>query len=94
MSTRTRMDLGVRDMEGELRACAQTRARLSEFLDGELSVPDRELVQAHLDGCARCRRVLEELRQTVALLRGLRGGIPDATSVEESRGSKKRPNRM
>lgn len=61
----------------------EVRARLSEYLDGELPLRDRALVDAHLDGCRPCRDDLSELRVTVRLLRGLedvppRGAIADA----------------
>ena len=40
--------------------------RLSEYLDGELSLPEREALEAHLLSCADCGRTLEELRAVVA----------------------------
>ena len=40
--------------------------RLSEYLDGELTGREREALEAHLEGCAACRGVLEELRGVVA----------------------------
>jgi len=39
--------------------------RLSEYLDGELSAPERASVDAHLAQCAGCRATLEELRAVV-----------------------------
>lgn len=36
--------------------------RLSEYLDGDVGPEDRGAVEAHLEGCPRCRTVLEELR--------------------------------
>jgi anti-sigma factor RsiW len=49
--------------------------RLSEYLDGELSPPERGAVEAHLTQCAECRSTLEDLRAVVseaALLRDAR----------------------
>jgi hypothetical protein len=49
--------------------------RLSEYLDGELSSPERAAVDAHLAQCAECRSTLEDLRGVVseaALLRNAR----------------------
>lgn len=39
--------------------------QLSEYLDGELSAPERAAVDAHLAQCAACRATLEELRGVV-----------------------------
>ena len=40
--------------------------RLSEYLDGELSAPERAAVDAHLLECAACRSTLDDLRAVVA----------------------------
>ena len=40
--------------------------RLSEYLDGELSPPDRATVEAHLTQCSECRSTLEDLRGVVS----------------------------
>lgn len=45
---------------------------LSEYLDGELALPDRVQLERHLRHCARCTRNLESLTQTITLLAGLR----------------------
>jgi hypothetical protein len=50
-------------------SCHDAREALSAFLDDELGPGERREVEAHLEGCAECRRELEGLRQTVALLR-------------------------
>lgn len=52
------------------------RARLSEYLEGELSLRQRALVDAHLDACSVCREELGELRVTVRLLRGFEDAAP------------------
>ena len=49
--------------------------RLSEYLDGELTPPERADVDRHLTQCAECRSTLEDLRGVVseaALLRDAR----------------------
>jgi hypothetical protein len=51
--------------------CHDAREALSAFLDDELGPERRREVEAHLEGCAECRRELDGLRQTVALLRGV-----------------------
>jgi anti-sigma factor RsiW len=42
-----------------------TQQRLSSYLDGELTRPDRERVEAHTGICPQCRRVLATLRRTL-----------------------------
>lgn len=46
------------------------QALFSDYLDDELSAPDRATVEAHLSGCERCREELNDLRKTLAALRG------------------------
>jgi anti-sigma factor RsiW len=53
-----------------------THARLSEYLDQDLSVADRTRVEAHVGICPQCRRVLATLRRTIQELRDLRSA-PD-----------------
>jgi anti-sigma factor RsiW len=48
--------------------CSASEARFEALLDGRLSAPQRRLLDAHLDRCARCRGILEELRVIDALL--------------------------
>jgi hypothetical protein len=49
--------------------CSSTEALFERFLDGELPAPLRDGLVAHVDRCADCRGVLEELRVVDALLR-------------------------
>jgi anti-sigma factor RsiW len=44
------------------------QARLSEYLDGELGGQEQRRVHEHIELCPDCRRVLEQLRRTVAAL--------------------------
>jgi hypothetical protein len=48
--------------------CHDARESLSAFLDEALTPDERRPIEAHLEGCAECRRELERLRHTVALL--------------------------
>ena len=48
--------------------CHEARESLSALLDEGLTPDERRAVEAHLEGCAECRRELERLRQTVGLL--------------------------
>ena len=49
---------------------AQTHVKdlLSAYLDGQVSAQEQARIRRHLDQCEDCRRHLEELRRTVALL--------------------------
>jgi hypothetical protein len=51
--------------------CDDVQADLSALLDEALEPAERARVEAHIMGCPDCRRELDRLRQTVALLRGL-----------------------
>jgi anti-sigma factor RsiW len=58
-----------------------THAHLSDFLDDELSPPERERVEAHVGMCPQCTRVLRTLRRTLEGLMHLspeaRAGVAD-----------------
>lgn len=43
--------------------------QMSAYLDGELGVRGRARVERHTARCPQCRRLLQALRETVALLR-------------------------
>ena len=47
----------------------QWTAKLSEFLDDELTPDERYAVESHLQGCAACTAVLDELKQVVSRAR-------------------------
>jgi hypothetical protein len=51
--------------------------KLSEYLDGELGVSDRELLEQHLVDCAECTQVLHELKRVVGRARALDDRRPD-----------------
>lgn len=50
--------------------------RLSEYLDGELSPPERAAVDAHLLQCGACRSTLDDLRAVVSEAALLRNAPP------------------
>ncbi len=54
------------------------RERLSPYLDGELEGTEAGALEAHLQGCAACRRELEQLRALVPAARGLPERPPEA----------------
>jgi putative zinc finger protein len=50
--------------------------KLSDYLDGELPGDERDAVESHLAGCARCRNVLEDLRRVIARARSIQPRPP------------------
>jgi len=52
--------------------------RLSEYLDGELTPPERTTLEAHLASCDACRTTLDELRRVVTNARALDDRPPTA----------------
>ena len=60
--------------------CEQTREHLSAYLDRELTVELAAAVRDHLDSCAECRTMLEELRAT----RDLLGRLPVLAAPEHT----------
>jgi anti-sigma factor RsiW len=51
--------------------CHDAREQLSALIDDALGAEERGAVEAHLATCVECRRELERLRGTVALLRAV-----------------------
>ncbi len=51
-------------------------SRLSEYLDNELSAPERAAADAHLRTCAACRGTLDELRAVTARAHALADRAP------------------
>ena len=52
--------------------------RLSEYIDDELTAPERAALDAHLTSCRECSVALDELRQVVARAGQLTGRPPAA----------------
>lgn len=52
------------------------RDRLSDYLDGELETAEHVALEAHLGGCAECRRTLEELRAVMRRASALEARLP------------------
>jgi anti-sigma factor RsiW len=50
--------------------CKELFARLSAYLDGELSPENRSELEEHICGCPPCIEFIESLRRTVDLCRG------------------------
>ena len=51
--------------------CQDVRNQLSAYLEGELGVAPRRVVEDHVRQCVRCQGELVLLQRTIALLRGL-----------------------
>ena len=51
--------------------CDEARELYSALVDDALSPGEREGLEAHVAGCAECRRELERFRRTVALVQGM-----------------------
>jgi hypothetical protein len=60
----------------KLLSCAATQRRLTEYLDGELSVEDQIAVRAHLEGCPPCAYEARELGEVGEALRLAAGMFP------------------
>lgn len=54
----------------------EARALLGDYLEGDLPLPRRALVDAHLDDCAECATHLSELRCAVDALHALVDPLP------------------
>jgi anti-sigma factor RsiW len=63
--------------------CREVRAQMSDYLDGDLDPRAGAGVERHVRWCPNCRRMLENLRRTVAGLGALRD-LP--TPTDEPRG--------
>lgn len=50
--------------------------QLSGYLDGELAVAERAALEAHLETCAGCREVLDDLRRVLAVAPAYAGRVP------------------
>ncbi len=51
--------------------CTAMRSGISAYLDGELAAPECAAIEAHCAGCPGCASLVEGLRQTVGLCRGV-----------------------
>jgi hypothetical protein len=50
---------------------AEVKSHLADYLEGELSLEKRALVDAHLDACGDCSSEVDEIQKTIQLLRML-----------------------
>jgi predicted anti-sigma-YlaC factor YlaD len=61
----------ARFMKPDPRECEEVRALFSDYLDADLDPGGRRRIEEHVRFCRRCRRVLGNLRHTLAGVRGL-----------------------
>jgi anti-sigma factor RsiW len=54
-----------------IASCRETRAHLSDYLDGDLGARERTRILRHLDRCERCRALLASLTRVLEQLRSL-----------------------
>lgn len=59
-----------------MNRCPEARARLSAYVEGELSALEHRLVEGHLQTCGACRREEAQYRQALGLLRAPRALPP------------------
>ena len=62
--------------------CTAMRSGISAYLDGELAAPECAAIEAHCAGCPSCAALVDGLRTTVGLCRGV-AGTPLPESVRE-----------
>jgi anti-sigma factor RsiW len=63
--------------------CRETRAKMSDLIDGELDAREAKQVTRHARWCPNCQRMLKDLDRTVEGLQAIEG-LP--TPVDEPRG--------
>ena len=66
------MTLTLNPVKRHRDRCRETRAHLSEYLDGELDEQTATRVERHVRWCPNCGRMLTNLGRTIGGLRGLR----------------------
>ena len=71
-------------MKPWMATCGETRARMSDYIDGDLGSRTRHRVRRHLARCRHCQVVLESLTRTLEQLRTLGSiepGSPEPATV-------------
>ena len=70
--------------------CTAILAGISAYLDGELAATECTAIDAHCAACAQCASLVEGLRMTVGLCRGVRGTPLPERVRERARASVRR----
>ncbi len=55
------------------RRCRETRAQMSDLIDGELDLHTAATIERHARWCPNCRRMIKDFHRTVAGLHDLAG---------------------
>jgi RNA polymerase sigma-70 factor (ECF subfamily) len=76
----------ARKLPAAAMKCKDLFARLSDYLDGEISDVYCDRIEQHLESCAPCQVFLESLRQTVEQVRRQPREQLDARRAAEARG--------
>jgi len=63
--------MNLNPMERHRRHCRETRAQMSDYLDGELDPQPAHAVKRHVLWCPSCRRFLTNLNRTISGLHRL-----------------------
>lgn len=66
------MSFSLNPLARHRRRCAEVRGQMSAYLDGELDEAKARSVERHTRWCPNCRRMLANLRATLAGLHRLR----------------------
>ena len=61
---------------------AEVHSYMADYLEGDLDLTKRALLDAHLDGCEACSLEFAEMRGTIGLLRGLPAPEPPPFLVD------------
>jgi anti-sigma factor RsiW len=64
--------------------CKDVSARASSFVDSELGFVERAQLRAHLFICKHCRRYVNQLSATIAVVRGRQWVAPDEDAEERA----------
>lgn len=78
-------------------ACPEVKERLSAWLDGELAPEERGFIEAHLQGCAGCRREAAQLEALDSALGELATPVPPRVAekvlarLQAQQGERRRP---
>ena len=65
--------------------CDEVFARLSEYLDREMTVGSCEELEKHIAGCAPCVQFLDSLKKSIELTHGLEETAPPPLSEDSKR---------
>ncbi|MCB9583030.1 MAG: zf-HC2 domain-containing protein [Polyangiaceae bacterium] len=66
-------------------SCSEVLARLSDYVDGDVSAAEKRQIDAHLQGCDHCERFGGEFAGMVTALRRKLGAAPAIESAASER---------